>query len=49
MTHRDDSNHITINIRVKYKKENKIKPLYTLNVEAILHYIKLTTYDVNNT
>ena len=44
------SNHITINIRTKCRKENKIKPLYTLNLEVILQYITLTSYDiVNNT
>ena len=32
----------------KYKKENKIRPLYTLNLEVILHYITLTPYDVVN-
>ena len=26
----------------KYKKENKITPLYTLNLEVILHYITFT-------
>ena len=30
----------------KYKKENKIIPLYTLNLEVILHYITLTSYDI---
>ena len=33
------SNHIIINMGTKYKKENKITPLYTINVEVILHYI----------
>ena len=34
----------------KYKKENKIRTLYTLNIEVISHYITLTPYDiVNNT
>ena len=42
------SNHITINIETKYKKENKITPLYTLNLEVILHYIILTIYDIVN-
>ena len=42
------SNHITINIRAKYKKENKITPLFTLNLEIILHYITLTPYDIVN-
>ena len=42
------SNHITINVGAKYKKENKIIPLYTLNVEVILHYITLTHYDIVN-
>ena len=32
----------------KYKKENKITPLYTLNVEVLLHYITLTLYDIVN-
>ena len=40
-------NQITIIIRVKYKKKNKITPLYTLN-EFIFHYIKLTGYDIVN-
>ena len=31
---------------VKYKKENKITPLYTLNIQFILHYITLTIYDI---
>ena len=48
MTHRATSNHITINMGTKYKKENKIAPLYTLNVEVILHYIKLTSYNIIN-
>ena len=30
----------------KYKKENKISPLYTLNLEVTLHYITLTLYDI---
>ena len=42
------SNHITINMGAKYKKENKITPLYTLNLEVILYYITLTCYDVVN-
>ena len=42
------SNHIAINMGTKYKKENKIAPLYTLNLEVILHYIKLTLYDIGN-
>ena len=42
------SNHITINMATKYKKENKITPLYTLNLEVILHYITLTGYDIVN-
>ena len=42
------SNHITINMGAKYKKENKITPLYTLNLEVILHYITLTSYDIVN-
>ena len=40
------SNQIIINMEAKYKKENKIIILYTLNLEVILHYIKLTTYDI---
>ena len=32
----------------KYKKENKITPLYTLNLEVILHYITLTGYHIVN-
>ena len=42
------SNHITINMGAKYKKENKITTLYTLNLEIILHYITLTSYDIVN-
>ena len=42
------SNHITINIGTKYKKENKITPLYTLNLEVTLHYIILTSYNIIN-
>ena len=42
------SNQITINMGAKYKKENKITPLYTLNLEVILHSITLTTYDIVN-
>ena len=48
MTHRDDKYHITINMGTKYKKENKITPLYTLNLEVMLHYITLTFYDIVN-
>ena len=33
---------------VKYKKENKIIPFYTLNIEFILHYITLTGYNIAN-
>ena len=40
------SNQIIINMGAKYKKENKIIPLYTLNLELILHYITLTGYDI---
>ena len=40
--------HITINMGIKHKKENKILPLYTLNLEIILHYIRLTSYDIVN-
>ena len=32
----------------KYKKENKITPLHTLNLEVILHFIALTSYDIVN-
>ena len=42
------SNHITIYIGTKFKKEKKITPLYTLNLEVILHYITLTCYDIVN-
>ena len=42
------SNHITINMGVKYKNENKITPLYTLNLEVILQQITLTFYDIVN-
>ena len=42
------NNHITINMGAKYKNENKITPLYTLNLEVILHYITLTNYDIVN-
>ena len=30
------NSHITINMGIKYKKENKITPLHTLNLEVIL-------------
>ena len=42
------SNHITIYMGTKYKKEHKITPLYTLNLALILHYITLTVYDIVN-
>ena len=42
------SSQIIIYMGAKYKKENKITPLYTLNVEVILHYITHTTYDIVN-
>ena len=42
------SNPITINMGAKYRKENKILPLYTLNLELILHYITFTLYDIVN-
>ena len=42
------SNHININMGAKYKKENKIAPLYLLNVEAVFHYITLTHYNIVN-
>ena len=35
-------------METKYKKENKITPLYTLNLEVILDYIILTYYDIVN-
>ena len=40
------NNHIIISMGTKYKKENKITPLYTLNLEVILHYITLISYDI---
>ena len=40
--------HISINMGAKYKKENRITSLYTLNLEVILHYITLTLYDIVN-
>ena len=33
-------------METKYKKENKITPLYTLNLEVILYYITHTSYDI---
>ena len=42
------SNHSTINMGTKYKKENKITPLYTLILEVIIHYITLTGYNIVN-
>ena len=42
------SNHITINMSIKYKKENIITPLYTLNLEVIFDYITLTHYNIVN-
>ena len=42
------SNHIIINMGTKYMKENKITPLYALNIEVILHYIIFTSYDIGN-
>ena len=41
------NNHININIETKYKKEKKTA-LYTLNLEVILYYITLTSYDIVN-
>ena len=35
-------------METKYKKENIITPLYTLNVEVILHSITLSLYDTVN-
>ena len=32
----------------KYRKEKKIKQFYTLNLEVILDYIILTSYDIVN-
>ena len=32
----------------KYTKGDKTTPLYTLNLEFILHYITLTSYDIGN-
>ena len=40
------NNPININMGAKYKKENIITPLYTLNLEVILDYITLTCYDL---
>ena len=42
------NNHITINMLTKYRKEEKIIPLYTLNLEVIVYYITLTSYDIVN-
>ena len=42
------SNHVIINMGTKHKKENKITQLCTLNIELILHYIRLTSYDIVN-
>ena len=42
------SNPITINMGTKYKKVNKVTPLYTLNLEVILYYLTLTLYDIGN-
>ena len=41
------SNNININMAEQYKK-TQIIPLYTLNVEVILHYITLTGCDMVN-
>ena len=35
-------------MRAKYKEENKIITLYTLNLEVILYYITRTGYDIVN-
>ena len=35
-------------MEAKYKKENKITLLYTPNLEVILRYIALTSYDIVN-
>ena len=40
------SNHITINMGKILEK--KITQLYTLNLEVILHYLTLTSYDIVN-
>ena len=42
------NNHIIINMGTKYRKKEKITPLYTLNLEDILQYITLTPYDIVN-
>ena len=41
-------NPIAINTGAKYKEKNKITPLYTVNLEVVLHYITLTGYDIAN-
>ena len=48
MTHKDDKQSHHNKYGSKYKKENKIRPLYTLNIEVRLHYITLTSYDIVN-
>ena len=35
-------------MREKYKTEKKITPLYTLNLEVILHYMTPTSYVIVN-
>ena len=35
-------------METKYTKEDKITPLYTLNLEVRLHYITLTAYNIVN-
>ena len=42
------SNYITKNMGTRNKKENQITLLYTLNLEVILHYVTLTSYDIVN-
>ena len=42
------SNHITINMGTKFKKEKNNTIEYTKQVEVILHYITLTLYDIVN-
>ena len=33
------NNHIIINMGTKYRKEDNIMPMYTLNLEIISYYI----------
>ena len=48
MTHRDNKLSHQHKMGAKYEKENIITPLCTLNIEVILHYITLTSYDIVN-